>query len=1582
MSDSLPAWDPNLRKKTKGFVHKQEKYDENVETLKCVMPHLFRESYEYNNAADMLEGHAMLIDVLEYVLYQLHGNPIVLIHRSMFMKIIPWILKRKELNVGHIRKIGEKKDPEQKDIIKIWKRFAAWLMKALLFAVKELNAPDPQHDLVEVCLKIVAFSYFVFPPDIIASRVYTQFKLTLTKEERTDMKKYMGPLTATEKVFSIKEIDRGVTIDSLSSKSFFEHINLLYNFLIGTQELKKFQTSMASFPTLPRVCNNEEDLLSFFGIWIRQLVDILKMRSSPTTIGVHIPGFFKMLMPITVNYISKVSNVDKIQKSVMVLVKMIIAIDPNLFDVYFKIITPKINIYSQVDIKSYFLWLDHWLNVIQSTTCALPSHLLFDYNFFFQIVTTLLCDDHHATVTRILILTHNYLHLFPIEEKNKFVTTVIFGDKFYYLFLHWCFGARSVFHRICAYQILNPEKLLQESYQDMAKEIVRDPEAEKPIVSHWVPTAFETQSTEVVEVKEKDKEDALTVGTKTRGVKKKDGAKDDSSVEKSGETGGTSANGAGSGSSNSMGGGAKGSKEEGAKKKKILGTIPTRKKKSLSISTPPSTSSKKDKERKTETKPEPDHGATMARLQFADPPKQQPATTANVQSTATQATTTASSTTATTDPNSTATTPNTTGKPRVLQYRQRSVSLQDRRAKLKKGDTVDGTAPDIGDAATGGEQNEATTDATTTAASTTAEGTAEGAGEKDGSKANESSNPAESDATAAKTSETDQMEATPIANQPTTTTDGSAASSTTSNPGEAATPTDENPDSVSVIGSATVSDATTPGDSSDSKTNEQPPIATEVAEVTLPPTQSTTAATTTTTTITTTEVKDIAPITTFPIDSVKIEPIVIAQEPEDVLFKPIPKGKASPVDGSTLSPRAPVLPMLPVVPVNTTSAPSTTTATATQTQPVTIPSTATNATDATSLPATATISITPPSSSSNLLGNDPPIVSHSGAKREKRASDRGSSRHTESIGGPNDRSTSPRGARRKSGQSNRHTIHFDLPNANGEKPSPSADAQAGATGSPTSASATRKSLKGRRLSAGARVPHSRRSSGNSNGGSGELRDAIVRDKPASTSASTIMTSTTANATGATAHSASMILSDPPPTGGASNTASPRRRKQMKDRSRSVGAGVVRPPTVPTIDFDAYKRLNMVTLLGSSPEKNKADAEKRKGGASGSSGGDSTEKERPTDDEHALSPPSTTSSTSTASATSTSPNAAHASDGAPSRPTQATPQSPKFAGQSGGHLYTTGGGGPLGHDHADEKANGENEKSAVDPALANVLATVSRSDSGGANVKSASNSPSLDNAQKRRSITTKKKELLSSKLKDFKSNLEKTDERDKEKDNGTGKSGDAKDQSEGSTTAASSTSLNINASKKKDDKKSHSTTPRKVDKIEKKEKKDKEKDMKDKANNEKGSSFNVVTKTDKDSDQLECAKCFFELKDGEKFCPQCGTSNDKLTKAKELEWWRKPKNSQNKFLSEKYQAQHHTLFKEKMIVLHSIAKAAEARDGTAHSLANEHNVPTHCIPHIQDALNFFSSDIKEFQLWFEANKPQPFPILEFKAYDSC
>jgi hypothetical protein len=60
MAESLPVWDPNLRKRTKGygsffvqltfglnfrFVHKQEKYEENVETLKCVMPHLFRESY-------------------------------------------------------------------------------------------------------------------------------------------------------------------------------------------------------------------------------------------------------------------------------------------------------------------------------------------------------------------------------------------------------------------------------------------------------------------------------------------------------------------------------------------------------------------------------------------------------------------------------------------------------------------------------------------------------------------------------------------------------------------------------------------------------------------------------------------------------------------------------------------------------------------------------------------------------------------------------------------------------------------------------------------------------------------------------------------------------------------------------------------------------------------------------------------------------------------------------------------------------------------------------------------------------------------------------------------------------------------------------------------------------------------------------------------------------------------------------------------------------------------------------------------------------------------------------------------------
>jgi hypothetical protein len=65
------------------------------------------------------------------------------------------------------------------------------------------------------------------------------------------------------------------------------------------------------------VCSTDDELLSFFGIWIRQLVDILKMRSSPSTIGVHIPGFFKMLMPITMNYISKVATVDKIQKSVV-----------------------------------------------------------------------------------------------------------------------------------------------------------------------------------------------------------------------------------------------------------------------------------------------------------------------------------------------------------------------------------------------------------------------------------------------------------------------------------------------------------------------------------------------------------------------------------------------------------------------------------------------------------------------------------------------------------------------------------------------------------------------------------------------------------------------------------------------------------------------------------------------------------------------------------------------------------------------------------------------------------------------------------------------------------------------------------------------------------------------------------------------------------------------------------------------------------------------------------------------------------------------------------------------------------------
>lgn len=120
----------------------------------------------------------------------------------------------------------------------------------------------------------------------------------------------------------------------------------------------------------------------------------------------------------------------------------------------------------------YFLYLDQWLNIIQSQTCSLPSPLVFDYNYFFQVLNILLRDDHHATVTRALILVfspyfyyssfsflldnfnqiHNYFHLFPIEEKNKFVN-ILFGDYFFKLFLHWCFGARSVFHRICAYQV-------------------------------------------------------------------------------------------------------------------------------------------------------------------------------------------------------------------------------------------------------------------------------------------------------------------------------------------------------------------------------------------------------------------------------------------------------------------------------------------------------------------------------------------------------------------------------------------------------------------------------------------------------------------------------------------------------------------------------------------------------------------------------------------------------------------------------------------------------------------------------------------------------------------------------------------------------------------------------------------------------------------------------------------------------------------------------------------------------------------------------------------------------------------------
>jgi hypothetical protein len=43
-------------------------------------------------------------------------------------------------------------------------------------------------------------------------------------------------------------------------------------------------------------------------------------------------------------------------------------------------------------------------------------------------------------------------------------------------------------------QILNPEKLLLEAYHDLGREIVRDPEAEKPVVRQaWVPTAFESQ---------------------------------------------------------------------------------------------------------------------------------------------------------------------------------------------------------------------------------------------------------------------------------------------------------------------------------------------------------------------------------------------------------------------------------------------------------------------------------------------------------------------------------------------------------------------------------------------------------------------------------------------------------------------------------------------------------------------------------------------------------------------------------------------------------------------------------------------------------------------------------------------------------------------------------------------------------------------------------------------------------------------------------------------------------------------------------------------------------------------------------
>lgn len=95
----------------------------------------------------------------------------------------------------------------------------------------------------------------------------------------------------------------------------------------------------------------------------------------------------------------------------------IVLIDPNFLSLFLKLTLPKVNVYDLRELRSkhfdrFFLFLtliecleqmDMWFSKFVEQSNLLPPHPLFDYDFFFTVLRTMLTSEHHVVVSYALI---------------------------------------------------------------------------------------------------------------------------------------------------------------------------------------------------------------------------------------------------------------------------------------------------------------------------------------------------------------------------------------------------------------------------------------------------------------------------------------------------------------------------------------------------------------------------------------------------------------------------------------------------------------------------------------------------------------------------------------------------------------------------------------------------------------------------------------------------------------------------------------------------------------------------------------------------------------------------------------------------------------------------------------------------------------------------------------------------------------------------------------------------------------------------------------------------------------------------